>query len=220
MRNQFSINDPQTVSDLVNFLQRARRLDPSGHVKLRAYGDILAAYVAPIYANGITDVSPTVIGMRTLPLGADFEVDAVVPIAGIIDQLLAGGEASSSKPIVVNLPAHQHVAWAGITPPRSGWHEVGSLAEADLTDIARRGIDEVAQSIPPSVGGPIAAKIRGSIWGKTIDLNTKLPAGAAFVAAGLGFMTAGEQVPVFHSDGWVRLSSNHGHVLSKQSNSF
>ena len=97
---------------------------------------------------------------------------------------------------------------------------VGTLAEPDLTDIARRGIAEVAESIPPSVGGPIASRIRGSIWGRSVDLKTKLPAGAAFAAAGLGFMTVDEQIDVYHSDGWVRLSSDHGHVLARQSNSY
>ncbi|MEI6591308.1 MAG: hypothetical protein WCO24_04815, partial [Actinomycetes bacterium] len=151
---------------------------------------------------------------------SDFEVDAVVSIDSIIPQLDASLAGEFGGPLQISLPEHQHVAWAGVTPPRSGWHLVGSLAERDLTDIARRGIAEVAESIPPSVGGPIATRIRGSIWGRSVDLKTKLPAGAAFAAAGLGFMTVDEQIDVYHSDGWVRLSSDHGHVLARQSNSY
>jgi hypothetical protein len=217
MKNQFTIADEATARDLLNFLQRAKRLDPSGFVKLRAYGNVLAAYVAPVYGSGLNDSSPTIIGMRTMPLDGDFEVDAVVAIDSITSQIDAALNSDFSSPLQIVLPEHQHVAWAGVTPPRSGWHEVGTFAEGDLTDIARRGIAEVADSIPPSVGGPIAAKIRGSIWGRSVDLKTKLPAGAAFVAAGLGFLTLDEQVEVYHSEGWVRLSSAHGHVLAKQS---
>ena len=220
MKNQFTIADEGTARDLLNFLQRAKRMDQNGFVKLRAYGNVLAAYVAPVFASGLNDPSPTIIGMRTLPLDSDFEVDAVVSIDNIIAQLDSSLAGEFAGPLQVSLPEHQHVAWAGVTPPRSGWHLVGSLAERDLTDIARRGIAEVAESIPPSVGGPIAAKIRGSIWGRSVDLKTNLPAGAAFAAAGLGFMTVDEQIEVYHSDGWVRLSSDHGHVLAKQSNSY
>jgi hypothetical protein len=70
------------------------------------------------------------------------------------------------------------------------------------------------------VGGPIAARIRAEVWGRAIDIDSKVPAGAAFAAAGLGFLTEGEMVPVFHSQGWVRLSSQFGHVLSKEAKHF
>jgi hypothetical protein len=217
MKNQFTVADEATAKDLLNYLQRAKRLDQAGFVKLRAYGNVLAAYVAPVYGSGLSDPSPTIIGLRTMPLDGDFEVDAVVPIESILSQLNSTPDGVFDSPLTITLPEHQHVAWAGVTPPRSGWHLVGTLAEGDLTDIARRGIAEVADSIPPSVGGPIASKIRGSIWGRSVDLKTKLPAGAAFVAAGLGFLTEDEQVEVYHSEGWVRLSTEHGHVLAKQS---
>jgi hypothetical protein len=218
MKNQFTIGDETTALDLMNFLQRAQRMDANGFTKLRAYGDVLAAYVSPIYSTGLNDSSPTVIGMRTMPLAGEFEVDGTVTIKAVLGQLEAGLADGFAEPIVITLPPYEHVAWAGITPPRSGWHQVGVMDERDLTDVARRGIAEVAESLPPQVGGPLAAKIRGSIWGRSIDLTTKLPAGAALAAAGLGFLTEGEQVPVFHSDNWVRLSSAHGHVLTRQSN--
>jgi hypothetical protein len=39
--------------------------------------------------------------------------------------------------------------------------------------------------------------------------------GAAFAAAGLGFLTEGELVSWYVSGDWVRLSSQNGHVLAK-----
>ena len=77
-----------------------------------------------------------------------------------------------------------------------------------------------AHVLPESVGGPIAARIRGEIWGRGIDLETRVPTGAAFVAAGLGFLTENEEVGLFEAEGWVRLSSEHGHVLAKASTKF
>jgi hypothetical protein len=44
--------------------------------------------------------------------------------------------------------------------------------------------------------------------------------GAAFAAAGLGFLTENEEVGLYHADGWVRLSSEHGHVLAKAATRF
>jgi hypothetical protein len=45
--------------------------------------------------------------------------------------------------------------------------------------------------------------------------GSTVPTGAAFVAAGLGFLTENEEVEEYIADGWVRLSASHGHVLSK-----
>jgi hypothetical protein len=98
--------------------------------------------------------------------------------------------------------------------------EAGFLPEHMLTNVAKRGIAEVAETIPESVGGPIAARIRAEVWGRAIDLESKVPAGAAFAAAGLGFLVRDQDVPVFHSQGWVRLSTEFGHVLSKEAKHF
>jgi hypothetical protein len=97
---------------------------------------------------------------------------------------------------------------------------VGTINENRLTQIARDGIAEVAAALPESVGGPIAARIRGDIWGRGIDLETKVPTGAAFAAAGLGFLTENEEVGLYQADGWIRLSSLHGHVLAKVATRF
>jgi hypothetical protein len=53
-----------------------------------------------------------------------------------------------------------------------------------------------------------------------MDVESKVPAGAAFAAAGLGFLVKDQDVPVFHSQGWVRLSTEFGHVLSKEAKHF
>ena len=222
MTNPFYLADEQTAIDLQSYLNRAKRLDQEGMVRLRAFGKILAAYVAPIFSGNLMDSGPTVLGLRTCELSQEAEVDVVVPIGAVLERLakiLADG-VSGLDALKVQLPESSRAVWAGISPPRQGWLDMGTINEARLTQIARDGIAEVAASLPGSVGGPIATRIRGEIWGRGIDLESRVPTGAAFAAAGLGFLTENEEVGHYHADGWVRLSSEHGHVLAKSATKF
>ena len=217
MNNFFLLPDLESVVDLQSYLSRAKRLDPEGMVRFRAFGKVLAAYVAPIFAGSLMDSGPTVLGLRTLELKQEAELDAVVQLSAALDRLAkmtADAEGSASE-FKFDMPITQRAAGAGISPPRTAWREIGSINEVRLTQIARDGIAEVAAAIPESVGGPIAARIRGEIWGRGIDLESKVPTGAAFAAAGLGFLTENEEVGLYHTDGWVRLSAMHGHVLAR-----
>lgn len=220
MINPFVLADQQTAADLQSYLMRAKRLDPEGLVRLRAFGDVMAAYVAPIYSGNLMDSGPTVLGLRTCELAAPAEVDALVPIAAVQERLAKLTSDENPGELKIQLLETQRAAWAGISPPRQGWESMGSINETRLTQIARDGIAEVAASLPESVGGPIAARIRGEIWGRGIDLESLVPTGAAFVAAGLGFLTENEEVGLYHAEGWVRLSSEHGHVLAKAATKF
>ncbi|MFM1957527.1 MAG: hypothetical protein RLZ41_926 [Actinomycetota bacterium] len=221
MINPFSLADEHTAVDLQAYLSRAKRLDPDGLVRLRAFGNVLAAYVAPIYSGNLMDSGPTVLGLRTCELAEPAEIDVLVPI-GAVQERLAHliKDGDETKEFKVQLLETQRAPWAGISPPRQGWEQVGTINEVRLTQIARDGIAEVASSLPESVGGPIAARIRGEIWGRGIDLESKIPTGAAFVAAGLGFLTENEEVGLYLAEGWVRLSSEHGHVLAKAATKF
>lgn len=220
MINPFVLADQQTAADLQSYLLRAKRLDPDGLVRLRAFGDVMAAYVAPIYSGNLMDQGPTVLGLRTCELAVSAEVDALVPIAAVQERLAKLLAEPEGTPLKIQLLESQRAPWAGISPPRQGWQAMGTINETRLTQIARDGIAEVAASLPESVGGPIAARIRGEIWGRGIDLESRVPTGAAFAAAGLGFLTENEEVGLYHAEGWVRLSSEHGHVLAKAATKF
>ena len=215
MKNTFLLPDQETAVDLQAYLQRAKRLDPDGMVRLRAFGPVLAAYVAPIWSGDIMASGPTVLGLRTCDVIGEAEVDSVVPIAAVLDRLARYTDGGKHDSYRIELPASERAPWAGIAPPRQGWVANGSINESVLTQIAKAGIEEVKSTIPTAVGGPIAARIRGEIWGKAISHESKVPTGAAFVAAGLGFLTENEEVEEYIVDGWVRLSASHGHVLAK-----
>ncbi len=214
MKNAFKLQDRQSVEDLEAYLLRAKRLDTTGLVRFRAFGDVLAAYVAPIFAGSLMDNGPTVLGLRTTELAEPSELDAVVPIANVLDRI-AKLLADNPRKFVLELPDTLKTPWAGISPPRTGWEPLIEIPEAELTQLAKDGIAEVADTLPEAVGGPIAARIRGEIWGRQMKFGSRIPTGAAFVAAGLGFLTENEMVQVYQAQGWVRLSSEHGHVLAK-----
>lgn len=220
MKNDFQLLDEQTAIDFRSYLTRAKKMDQSGAVKLRAFGKLLTAYVAPLYNSGILDQGPTVLGLRTMELTEDAEINTVVTIAAVLDRLALALNETDGKRFRFDFPSTERAPWAGVSPPRTGWEKVGTIPEPQLTQIAKRGIAEVAETIPESVGGPIAARIRAEVWGRAIDPTNLVPAGAAFGAAGLGFLTKDEDVEVYKSQGWIRLSSHFGHVLSKEARHF
>lgn len=219
------------VADLTKYITRALKMDPEGGVRLRAYGDVLTVYVSPTYSLKLAETAPLILGLRTLALKNPMEFDLAYPIADLAGYLTGAeetektfsllarlskvtGQASSTN--TVTLPASQYtVHWSNETPTRSGWELGGYFSQEELTAAATKGVAEVAATLPASVGGPLAARIRGEIWSKAIDYKFPIPAGAAFVAAGLGFLSEGEQVPWYVSGDWLRLSPTHGHVLSK-----
>jgi len=235
MKNSFVLPTTADVEDLGKYLDRAKRMDPLGAVRLRAYGDVLTVYVAPIYSGEFQQDAPIVLGLRTLQLAQATEFDVTVSIAGLLEivQGVAKGEIQeeslSLSDRLLNLSGKStaiqnqisldldlvEVAWSTETPTRTGWELGGEIPEGELTEIARKGIAEVSETLPSSVGGPIAARVRSEIWGRAFDYKFPLPMGSAFVAAGLGFLSEGEIVPWYVSGDWVRLSSEHGHVLAK-----
>jgi hypothetical protein len=152
-----------------------------------------------------------VLGLRTIRLASPSELDSSYSISEVLDAI--NPDSSDLK-----LPKETaRAAWTGGTPPRQGWEEFGTVSQEQITKWAKDGIDEVARTLPASVGSAIAARVRLGIWGKTVSLEFNLPGGSAFAMAGLGFMQKDEEIKVFRTNGWVRLTSSYGHVMAKQS---
>ena len=213
MTNTIRFLDQRDIADLSSYLTRARKLDDDGCVKFRAFGDILAVYVSPIFSGSLMGDGPTVLGLRTMKIEKT-ELDATFTIASIQERLAS----PAVEGMQLELPKEStRAAWSGVTPPRQDWEESGTVSQAQISQWAKDGIAEVANTLPSSVGSSIAAKVRLGIWGKTVSLEFHLPGAAAFAMAGLGFMQKDEEIKVYTAKGWVRLSSAHGHVLSKQS---
>ena len=139
MKNDFTLADRASTLDLQAYLTRAKRLDPVGMVRVRAFGDVLACYVAPIFAGSLMEQGPTVLGLRTSELAEDAEVDIVVPITAMLDRLaaLAANEENWKGKYHVVLPDSVRAPWSGIQPPRSGWELVGEISEELLLKLPR-----------------------------------------------------------------------------------
>lgn len=200
------------LSDLKSYLERAKRLDENAVVKFKADGDVLAAYVAPIFSGSLLG-GTTVLGLRTMRLREPYQLDANFEVSAILDRL---AKPTSFLTAALELPPQSvKVPWAGITPPRDGWLRLTDLTQAELSEVAKNGISEVASLLPESIGSSIATKVRQEVWGRLVSSVTQYPQGAAFAMAGLGFLQPGEPVAVFQAKGWLRLTSQHGHVLCR-----
>jgi len=225
MSSAFTLPDSLSLSDLRTFVARAGRVE-DGSVRLIATNGVLAVYVAVLYPSGLLDESPTVLGLRTFALVDDESgptvFDAVVPVGSLLGRLerLEGEVRDAAAPVSVTLPMQVHtVTWAAISPPRGGWTPLEPLPSSVLDAAAREGIDEVATAIPTGTGEQIVHRVRSEVWGRPIPGHTHVPAGAAFAAFGLGFITTPEvpeSVRVYETGPWTRLSTKRGHVLVKR----
>ncbi|WP_353814270.1 hypothetical protein [Agromyces sp. SYSU T00266] len=219
MVQQFTLADSLSLGDLHTYLQRASRVE-DGSVRLVAANGILAVYTAILYPRGILDESPTVLGLRTFQLFETDDFDVVVPMRSVVDRIVRArgeiGEDDESRPVTMTRPPEVNtVTWAGISPPRGGWRQLGETDAATLERAARAGIDEVAATIPDGTGEQLVQRVRSEVWGRGIDGLEYVPAGAAFAAFSLGFL-GDDPTALFETGPWTRLSSRRGHVLVRR----
>ncbi len=211
MAHIFSLESDSARRDAVQFLERAARVNNSA-ARLIADGENLQIYVGVLFPRGLLDVTPTVLGLRVFRLLEAAAFDVVVPIESLVHRLQVGveqGESSTRVPAEV-----ASLQWAAITPPKDGWRRrLGVHAEA-LAAAAARGVAAVAQAVPESIGEAVLQKVRSEVWGATIPEHKRIPAGAAFAADALGFVTDGS-LTVHTLDNWLRVSSKAGYVLVK-----
>jgi len=204
--------DPQVTADLRTFVVRARAAE-DGAVRLQAVGSVLAAYVCVLRPRALGENTPTVLGMRTMPLAAEARLDTAVSLASVADRLARMGETDTVLPVP---PMTVTESWTGVGAPRSGWERGDDVPYKLLEQSAHRGIKEVAALVPASSGAPLVQTARGAVWGQQLpDVAAPIPAGAAFAALTLGFLPAGSDgaAAVFRCGRWIRLSMPRGHVL-------
>ena len=230
--------DDHARADLATFLGRAARIE-GGAVRLQAAGAgpgaAVAVWVPVLRPQTILDDSPIVLGMRAMAAGIehaevgdlrDGAFDALVPLRGMLDRLASDRE--QHRLAIPVPPERLREAWAAVSPPRGGWERIGSLAEADLVRAADDGIARVAEAVPGNLGTLLVERARTDVWTAPLDVagasGTGLVAGVAFAAHALGFIGAGAaagreagggDVAVSRSNGWLRLTTPHGHVLTR-----
>lgn len=216
MERTLTLPDATALADLTTYLSRADRVDRAS-VRLIAGGGVLAVYTAVLHPGGLLDETPTVLGLRTVRVSDDQVFDVVVPIASLVARL----ESAVTDPdgtVLVGVPAEvATVTWAGVAPPRSGWQAVDRVLASSLAEVARAGIVAVAEALPNDAGEAIVRRVRAEVWGRPMPDAEHVPSGAAFAAQSLGFLgDAEEEIPVYESGPWTRLSAHRGHVLVRR----
>ncbi|MEO5535383.1 MAG: hypothetical protein ABIR17_09665 [Pseudolysinimonas sp.] len=212
MSSSFTFADAPSLDDLQVFLSRAARVE-EGSVRLIAGSGVLAVYAAIFYPVGLLDESPTILGLRTVALNGPDTFDVVVPLRSLLQRI---ERAQAEETTTVGMPMEVNTAtWAAISPPRGGWQAVGEVSAAVLDESARAGIQDVAAAVPDGAGEAIVRKVRAEVWNKPIPGADHVVAAAAFAAFALGFLGE-DQVRLYESGPWARLSTSRGHVLVKR----
>lgn len=206
MPTPLNLADAETAVDAQTFASRAARVG-DGAVRLRASSGILVMTCAPIAPRGILDTAPTILGVRVLSADPELACDLVVD-----------GASLRAHGATLELPdAGVRAAWAGISPPVSGWTVSAEIASSDLVGAARRGMEEVATTVPTDAGEDVVRQIRAAVWGAPDGSLGGIPRGVGFVAQVLGFLGQDvEAVPIRESGAWLRLSLRRGHVLVRR----
>mgnify|MGYP006947043801 CR=1 FL=1 len=202
--------DEESAQDLATYLGRARRVDDSGDVRLQAVGEVLAAWTCVVPGHGLGSTG-LVLGLRTFALAEHAMSDQTVPIGAVADRLARGGTEIPEPPMT------SHPTWRALSPPRSGWEPVGTVADADLRSVAQAGIAEVAEGAPDGSGSAAVADLRSRVWGRYTSTVPPVPAGTAFGLHVLGFLRPGEgAAATVHANGpWTRLATDRGFVVAR-----
>lgn len=208
--------DVESLQDLGTFVSRARVLDEAGAVRLQAQGAVLGAWVCVTPGRGVLGQG-VVLGLRVMPLQAPQRVDVTVPLGAISDRLARRERLSDVSATLELPPAAVIVPWAALTPPQSGWTEVGALDQRDLETVAKDGVAEIASATSDTTGGHLVAAAREHVWGRQITSEDGLtwPAALAWAALSLGFLQGDAPVQVRRAAPWTRYSLPHGHVLTR-----
>lgn len=211
MANTFSLESTQARLDAIQFLERAARVN-NGSARLIAVGEFLQVYVGILIPRGLLDQTPTVLGLRVFRLLEPQTFDVVVPLDSLTHRLAVTNEENG---VETRVPAEvASLSWASITPPREGWRRRLSVSAEALTLAAEEGVKKVADVVPETIGESVLQKVRAEVWGAIIDGHKRIPAGAAFAADALGFLSE-KSLSVHSLDNWIRLTSKSGYVLVK-----
>jgi len=146
----------------------------------------------------------------------------VVPVRSLKERLvrLQNDVVDPTAPVTVSVPATVNtVTWAAISPPRGGWARLEPIESDRLRSTAEAGIARVAEAIPTGTGEQIVHRVRADVWSAPVEGAEGVPAGAGFGALSLGFLDGEDEVAVFETGTWTRLTTPKGHVLVKRRSS-
>lgn len=184
--------------DLAVFAERAARHDPGTPVRLVGHGDVLAAFVPTPF---------DCLALRTCRLAESLVLDVVVEAVGL------GARARSARDGVLVVPPRlPDIAWTRPLPPRSGWHEVGTVPCGEVAHRVQTDTDEFRlRSTQVGTGRDAAGALESiaeDIWARPFVADA--PARLAHAADYLGFVASDGQAVVRRCGAWRRLDTPFG----------
>lgn len=213
------------VRDLEQLAARTKTIGTTG-MRFHVVSDTLATWVSVMHPAGLGDEVPLVLGLRAQRLashpGAGLDpaawdgLDIVFDLDAVTERTARmTSQASSWFPFP---PRQLRVNWTAITPPRQGWELRATVDDDDVNQVARNGIEELAQSLPTNPGESLVARARAQIWSRMLGdaEQAQFPAGAALGAYTLGFLESGGTTTVHRAGVWTRLSSHRGDILTRR----
>ncbi|RCG26046.1 hypothetical protein DTL70_08240 [Streptomyces diacarni] len=197
--------DPGEAAGLAAFLERLVRWEKTAAVRVQAGGGVAGVFAKPARFE--------VLAVRTGRLLEPVDLDVTVA-AGALLELVEEERESVGVPQAVTGPS-----WAGVLPPRGGWHEfarvpvdaVGSVAAAAVGEFRER-----AEKLPAQRRGREALDaLAEEIWSRPLG-RTQLPLRAAHAAHALGFLRGTDPVTLLEAGAWLRLRTLYGSVAVRR----
>jgi len=130
----FAFADERDGLALGAYLERLLTLDKTAAIRLVGVGPVVAAYSAPPL-HGSASRGVTVLALRTLALApGSASFDRTVAAGRLLDAIDADSRGFTLPDALLGGPS-----WAGLLPPRTGWHLVGELTVRQLTEAVAQG---------------------------------------------------------------------------------
>ncbi|MER6110734.1 hypothetical protein ACWGPD_06630 [Streptomyces hirsutus] len=214
--------DEREAADLAAFLSRLLHYDRGAAVRLQASGTALAVFGRP--------PSFEVLAVRAVRLAKPYEdgIDVTLDVTVSAGELLEAVDETASTAAVPG--AVTGPPWAGMLPPRKGWHaEPGLPASDSLRALVAAAVAEfkarTGELAPESRTRAELDRIGREIWSRTVA-PTDLPVRAVHAAQSLGFLrTAATSAgadgesgePVLLASGpWLRLRTPYGSIALRR----
>jgi hypothetical protein len=207
--------DAAQREDLATFVQRARRLDETVVIRLRARSpDVVVAWAA----TGFDVLASRVIAARVRPPDLCAGADA-----------LSRGLAATDSPGHVDPGFPMDSAWRGALPPDSGFTHLDDVPARVVLDLAHRGV-ELAKEHGSQHGPPASLLDQEVVRVSGAGLSVGVPMRCVFALTAMGFLlqsrsddnldpdsvAADEIVRVRAMPAWLRIDGRFGSVFRRR----
>lgn len=154
MTDSLRFAEAVSLQDLSTYIKRARRIQEQG-IRLQAVGRVLAAWVPVMTPGSLTSQLPAVLGLRTVALAEESRADVTAELSSISERIARMNPAETELSLP---PSRLSVPWAAVTPPRSGWEPLGSVADDQLRSQAASGIARSPKPCRPRRAPPSSSR--------------------------------------------------------------